>query len=189
MCDEVAVLSTMTLADASRISKFEIPFPTAPSHMTWSSSPKENCGRVCRWYHRSYIASSLLRIGVESFGQTCRHCRRRQKIGPGRPLRGLLLARGGPMPVELRHGERIETMLTIISSRHVEYTATALLRVDRMMKPRKEGARKINLYDQPISDVIPHAPARVDPDIADDFGIRSATSGSGRSDLTEDPRS
>jgi hypothetical protein len=46
-----------------------------------------------------------------------------------------------------------------------------------------------NLYDEPIPDVIPNVRARVDPDIADDFGIRSATSWVGRSDLTEDPRS
>ncbi len=29
-------------------------------------------------------------------------------LGPGHPLDGLLLARGGPMPVELRHGQVIK---------------------------------------------------------------------------------
>jgi hypothetical protein len=58
-----------------------------------------------------------------------------------------------------------------------------------MMVAKQKSAGKTNLYDEPIPDVIPNAAARVDPDIADDFGIRNATSWSGRSDLTEDPRS
>jgi hypothetical protein len=93
------------------------------------------------------------------------------------------------MPVELRHGQEIETTLSVISSRHVAYTATAVLWTDRMMVAKQKSAGKTNLYDEPIPDVIPNAAARVDPDIADDFGIRNATSWSGRSDLTEDPRS
>ena len=86
------------------------------------------------------------------------------------------------MPVELRHGQEIETTLSLISSRHVAYTATAVLWTDRMMVAKQKSAGRTNLYDQPISDVIPDSPAHADIDIADDFGIRSATSGSGRSE-------
>jgi len=37
------------------------------------------------------------------------------------------------MPVELRHGQEIETTLSLISFRHVAYSATAVPWTDRMM--------------------------------------------------------
>ena len=65
---------------------------------------------------------------------------KRRILAPGRPLRGLLLARGGAMPNEARHGQWVEPTLCFISSKHVEYTASVLMRIDRMeAKPKPAG--------------------------------------------------
>jgi hypothetical protein len=112
---------------------------------------------------------------------------KRRILSPGRPLRGLLLARGVTMPVELQHGKRIETTFSLISSKHVEYTASVLLGIDRMQAKAKP-ARKSSIYDEPVGNVGSNGATRVQPAVARDFGIESATSGSGHSAVPEESR-
>jgi hypothetical protein len=70
---------------------------------------------------------------------------------PRCPLKGLLLATGGPMPSDLRHGQWLRPTLAIISSSGVEYTASIFLWTERLAAKSKFATRgKSNLFDQPL---------------------------------------
>ena len=100
---------------------------------------------------------------------------KRRILAPGRPLRGLLLARGGAMPNEARHGQWVEPTLSFISSKHVEYTATILMRIDRM-EAKPKPARKSSLYDDPAGDFGPTDAGCIQPAIVCDLESENATS-------------
>lgn len=53
-------------------------------------------------------------------------------LQPGCPLTGLLLATGGPMPPDLRHGQWLKPTLVLIASDHREHRAQIQLWTDRL---------------------------------------------------------
>jgi len=77
---------------------------------------------------------------------------KRRILAPGRPLRGLLLARGSTLPNHLRHGQWIEPTLSLVSSKHIEYTTNIRLWIDRT-EAKPKSARKYNLRGEPVGDV------------------------------------
>jgi hypothetical protein len=52
-------------------------------------------------------------------------------LSSGRPVRGWLLARGGPMPKSVKHGQWVEATLRIFASDHTEHTGELRLWTDR----------------------------------------------------------
>jgi hypothetical protein len=74
----------------------------------------------------------------------------RGALPPRRPLKGLLLASGGPMRSDLRHGQWLKTTLALIASNHVEYTAKIHLWTDRLEVNPKRATRTPNLYRDPL---------------------------------------
>ena len=66
-----------------------------------------------------------------------------QKLTPKRPQAGWLLAVGGPMPPELRHGQWLDATLAIIGSDHSEYTQDIRLWTERLApKPKSAQPRR-----------------------------------------------
>ena len=97
-------------------------------------------------------------------------------LTPGRPLYGLLLGTGSAMPAELRHGRWLETTLSLCSSRHLEYTATIRLWIDRSQAKAKP-ARKYSLRGEQVGTVGSTVPVHIQPGVACDSGIEGATPG------------
>jgi hypothetical protein len=71
-------------------------------------------------------------------------------LQPGCPLKGLLLASGGPMPHDLRHGQWVKPTLALIASNHLEYTARIHLWTDRLEVDEKRATRTPSLYQDPL---------------------------------------
>jgi hypothetical protein len=90
-------------------------------------------------------------------------------LPPSCPLRGLLLGIGRGMPKELRHGEIIEQTISLISTKHNEYSASIRLMVDRM-EAKERPERKSSIYDDPIIE----PSARIPSKRAEDFGVAIA---------------
>jgi hypothetical protein len=71
-------------------------------------------------------------------------------LQPGYPLTGLLLATGGPMPHDLRHGQWLEPTLALIASDHREYTGQIRLWTDRLDVDQERATRISGLYQDRI---------------------------------------
>jgi hypothetical protein len=72
-----------------------------------------------------------------------------QRLMPKKPVEGLLLATGGRMPADLRHGQMLDVVLTITGSDHAEYRAPIHLFIDRVVyQPKPEKAKTIVLGRQ-----------------------------------------
>lgn len=71
-------------------------------------------------------------------------------LQPGSPLTGWLLATGGPMPKDLRHGLGLEPTIALIASNHQEYTAQIRLWTERLETEQKPEARMPDLYRNPL---------------------------------------
>ena len=71
-------------------------------------------------------------------------------LQPGCPLKGLLLATGGPMPHDLRHGQWLKPTLALIASNHREYTAQIRLWTERLEVDQKRATRTPSLYRDPL---------------------------------------
>jgi hypothetical protein len=71
-------------------------------------------------------------------------------LQPGCPLAGLLLATGGPMPHDLRHGQWLEPTLVLTASNHREYSAQIQLWTDRMESDRKVATRALSVSPDPL---------------------------------------
>jgi hypothetical protein len=67
-------------------------------------------------------------------------------LQPGCPLTGLLLATGGPLPHNLRHGQWLKPTLALTASDHREYTAQIWLWTDRLDGDERRATRKPSLY-------------------------------------------
>jgi hypothetical protein len=77
-----------------------------------------------------------------------------------RPVRGFLLATGGPMPNSLRHGQWIDATLAIEGADHVEYTEAIRLWTDRPEVKPNRAMRKVDVYGNPIGYDIASVAAR-----------------------------
>jgi hypothetical protein len=71
-------------------------------------------------------------------------------LRPRCPLNGLLLATGGPMPHDLRHGQWLKPTLALIASDHREYTAQIQLWTDRLEIDEKGSTITPDLYRYPL---------------------------------------
>jgi hypothetical protein len=71
-------------------------------------------------------------------------------LQPRCPLLGLLLATGGPMPHDLRHGQWLEPTLVLIASNHREYTGRIRLWTERLEIEQKAATRVPDLYRNPV---------------------------------------
>jgi hypothetical protein len=71
-------------------------------------------------------------------------------LQPGYPLTGLLLATGGPMPHDLRHGQWLEPTLALTASDHREYTGQIRLWADRPEVEQERATRISGLYQDRI---------------------------------------
>jgi hypothetical protein len=71
-------------------------------------------------------------------------------LQPRRPLKGLLLAIGGPMPHDVRHGQWLKPTLALITSDHREYTAELQLWADRLEVDKKKATKTLNLHRDPL---------------------------------------
>jgi hypothetical protein len=60
-------------------------------------------------------------------------------LRPRCPLKGLLLATGGPLPDDLRHGQWFNPRLALIASDHREYTAQLQLWTERLEVNKKRA--------------------------------------------------
>jgi hypothetical protein len=67
-----------------------------------------------------------------------------------RPLRGLLLATGRPMPESLFHGQWLVATLAILASDHAEYTSAIRLWTERLEINPKRATRKYDLHGEPV---------------------------------------
>jgi len=74
-----------------------------------------------------------------------------QSVAPGRPFEGFLLAVGGRMPAELRHGQWLDVTLAIVGSDHTEYTQDIRLWTERLETRPKAMERRSNLFGEPLS--------------------------------------
>ncbi|SRR5712692_2784510 len=74
-----------------------------------------------------------------------------QGVAPERPFEGWLLAVGGRMPAELRHGQWLDVTLAIIGSDHTEYTQNICLWTERLETRPKAMVRRSNLFGEPIN--------------------------------------
>jgi hypothetical protein len=71
-------------------------------------------------------------------------------LQPSCPLKGLLLAIGGPMPQDLRHGQWLKPTLALIASNHREHTAQLQLWTERLEIDQKRATRTSDLHrDRP----------------------------------------
>jgi hypothetical protein len=75
-------------------------------------------------------------------------------LQPSCPLKGLLLAIGGPMPDDLRHGQWLEPTLALTASNHREYTAPIQLWTERLEVDRKRATRTPNPCRDPLGFVV-----------------------------------
>ncbi len=71
-------------------------------------------------------------------------------LRPRCPLNGLLLATGGPMPHDLRHGQWLKPTLALIASDHREYTAQIQLWTDRLEVDQERAVRTPDVYRYPL---------------------------------------
>jgi len=70
----------------------------------------------------------------------------RRKLMPKQPVEGWLLATGGRMPSDLKHGQMPDVVLTITGSDHTEYRTTITFWVDRVVpQPKPVRAETIAL--------------------------------------------
>jgi len=90
-------------------------------------------------------------------------------LPPSRPLRGLLLGIGRGLPKELRGGQIIERTISLISTKHDEYSASVRLMVDRM-EAKEKPKRKSSIYHDPIIEPSPRIILK-----SPDFGLAMAT--------------
>jgi hypothetical protein len=97
-------------------------------------------------------------------------------LRPRCPLKGLLLASGGPMPYDLHHGQWLEPTLSITSSSHVAYTAKVDLWVDRL-QAKPNPARKHYLREEPVGTVGSTVEIPGQPSVAFDSGTLLIRSG------------
>ena len=71
-------------------------------------------------------------------------------LRPRCPLNGLLLATGGPMPHDVRHGQWLKPTLALIASNHREYTAQIQLWTDRLEIDEKGSTKTPDLDRYPL---------------------------------------
>ncbi len=71
-------------------------------------------------------------------------------LQPGCPLKGLLLATGGPLPYDLRHGQWLKPTLALTASNHRKYTAQLQLWTERLEVDQKKATKTPNLYQKPF---------------------------------------
>ncbi len=69
-------------------------------------------------------------------------------LPPNRPIEGWLLAVGGRMPAELRHGQWLDVTLAIVGSDHTEYTQDIRLWTERLEARPKAMERRSNLFGE-----------------------------------------
>jgi hypothetical protein len=84
-------------------------------------------------------------------------------LEPQRFHEGWFVAIGGPMPKTLRHGQWVNATLAIITSDHVECSATFSLWTDRLETRPERAARKCDLFGEPVGhDIDPLVAARAE---------------------------
>jgi hypothetical protein len=71
-------------------------------------------------------------------------------LQPGCPLTGLLLATGGPLPYDLRHGQWLKPTLALTASNHRKYTAQLQLWTERLEVDQKKATKTPELYQGPF---------------------------------------
>ena len=70
-------------------------------------------------------------------------------LSPKRPVSGLLLATGGPLPAHVQNGQLLGATLAIVGSDHREYTQQIQLGVERLASRPKPAIRRSTLRDDP----------------------------------------
>lgn len=75
-------------------------------------------------------------------------------LQPRVPYKGWLLAVGGPMPAHLRHGDRVEATLVIVTSDGPEYLEPIVLFTDRCSVKPKLRRKESSLYEGPAGNAI-----------------------------------
>ena len=70
-------------------------------------------------------------------------------LQPRTPYKGYLLAIGGPMPKQLRHGDDVEATLLVTIPDHSEFVEPILLFADRCAVKPKVREREGSLYEGP----------------------------------------
>jgi len=86
-----------------------------------------------------------------------------------RPVRGLLLATGGPLPADLKHGQWLDVALALIDSDHNEYIQTIKLWTERLeLRPSVMVRTRTRLRDDlgsstngAVADVAAPSPMRL----------------------------
>jgi hypothetical protein len=138
----------------------ELRMPWEDPLFDWLPDPKET-GRTVSYFVRKNGRRERVDVAAESycFSSTLDYPRelvlnhvllKGCSLQPGCPLTGLLLATGGPMPHDLRHGQWLEPTLALIASNHREYTARIQLWTERLEVDQERATRTPNLYRDPI---------------------------------------
>ena len=143
-------------------SETELRMPWEDGFFDWLPDPKET-GRTFSYFRRQRNGrSERVEATYESYcfpgGAQLEYTRdlvlnhillKGCALRPRCPLNGLLLATGGSMPHDLRHGQWLKPTLALIASDHREYTAQIELWTDRLEVDQQRAVRTPNLYRDP----------------------------------------
>jgi len=99
---------------------------------------------------------------------------------PNKPIEGLLLATGGRMPADLKHGQTLDVALTITDSAYTEHRATIDFWVNRVVyQPKPVRANTVNFggMDGPpvITDSVQFGPGRCETGFSVDLPLSGIT--------------
>lgn len=99
---------------------------------------------------------------------------------PNKPIEGLLLATGGRMPADLKHGQTLDVALTITDSAYTEHRATIDFWVNRVVyQPKPVRANTVNFggMDGPpvIIDPVQIRPGLSETGFSADFPLSGKT--------------
>jgi hypothetical protein len=110
-----------------------------------------------RWRSHSHICDLYQFPGTKlEFGyeQVLNHrLLERRKLVSQHPLEGWLLAIGGRIPAELRHGQGQDMTLTLIGADHAEYSATIQLCTERLLVPRKSVEPRTSIFGESLKEM------------------------------------
>ena len=140
----------------------ELRMPWEDASFSWLPDPKET-GRASSYFVRKNGRRERVNVASESYcfsgGAQLEYSRelvlnhillKGCSLQPGCPRTGLLLATGGPMPHDVRHGQWLEPTLALTASDHREYTAQIRLWTDRLEVKPKGATRTPSLHPDPL---------------------------------------
>jgi hypothetical protein len=142
-------------------SEMELRMPWEDTSFVWLPDPKDMERRFSYIRKNRYGRRQRVDVASESYcfpgGSRLEYPRdevlnhillKRCRIPPHRPLKGLILAAGAPMPSVLRHGQWLDATFSIFASNHEEFSIKTQFWVERLQFKKKP--RTSNLYESAV---------------------------------------